>query len=129
MKNYQQDAIDTLAQMGVKFTTSFIKHGLHFADDKEARDIYRVTFSRNGNRFSLRFGQSLSNTGIAPTAYDVLTCLQKNDPDNFENFCSDFGYDQNSLSAEKIYKAVVKEYAEVNKFFTTEEIETLQEIQ
>ncbi len=61
-------------------------------------------------------------------AYDVLACLTKYDPGTFENFCSDFGYDTDSRKAEDVYRAVVKEFHSVQKFFAAEEIPELQEI-
>lgn len=65
---------------------------------------------------------------IAPTAYDVLACLTKYDPNTFEDFCSEFGYDTDSKKAEKTYNAVVKEWQMVCALFTDAEIEQLQEI-
>lgn len=64
-----------------------------------------------------------------PNAYDILACLQKYDVGTFENFCSEFGYDVDSRKAEKVYKAFCEEFANVQKLFTDEEIERLQEIQ
>jgi hypothetical protein len=86
-----------------------------------------------------------------PTAYDVLACLQKYDPGTFENFCSDFGYDtedseeqfENLIKpesrawreagkmfyAKRTYRAVLKEWEAVQRLFTPEQIEKLQEIQ
>lgn len=64
-----------------------------------------------------------------PTAYSVLACLTKYDPGTFEDFCSEFGYDEDSRKAEKIYKAVVDEYKNVAMLFNDEEIEQLAEIQ
>lgn len=63
-----------------------------------------------------------------PTAYDVLACMTKYDPGTFENFCSDLGYDEDSRTAEKIYIAVQKEYAQLAKIFTPEQLEEMQEI-
>jgi len=65
----------------------------------------------------------------APTAYDVLACLQKYDVGTFEDFCSEFGYDEDSRKAFKIYKAVIREWKNVELLFTEEQIEKLQEIQ
>lgn len=74
-------------------------------------------------------GQKLTLVkGKFPTAYDALACLTKYDPNTFEDFCSDFGYDTDSKSAEKTYNAVVKEYQMVCALFTDAEIELLQEI-
>lgn len=64
-----------------------------------------------------------------PTAYDVLACLTKYDPGTFENFCGEYGYDNDSRKAEKVYKAVVNEWQNVAMLFTDTEIEQLQEIQ
>lgn len=64
-----------------------------------------------------------------PTAYDVLSCLQKYDVGTFENFCSEFGYSEDSRTAEKVYKAVCEEYLNVCKLWSDSEIEELAEIQ
>lgn len=64
--------------------------------------------------------------GKEPTLYDILTCLTKYDVGTFENFCSEFGYDEDSRSAEKTYNAVVKEYESMCRLFSDEELEVLQ---
>jgi len=64
----------------------------------------------------------------APTPYDVLACITKNDPGTFENFCGDFGYDEDSRKAEATYRAVVAEWQKVAKFFTAEELAEVQEV-
>lgn len=63
-----------------------------------------------------------------PSPYDVLACLTKYDPGTFENFCGEFGYDTDSRRAEQVYFAVQKEWSKVRRFFTTEEIAELAEI-
>lgn len=63
-----------------------------------------------------------------PTAYDVLACLTKYDIGTFENFCSEFGYNTDSRTAETTYKAVLNEYNNVKMLYSDEEIEKLQEI-
>lgn len=64
-----------------------------------------------------------------PSAYDVLSCLTKNEPGTFEDFCSDYGYDTDSIRTHGVYDAVCVEYRKVTGFFSPEEIEALQEIQ
>ena len=140
-KNYQKEAADLLNKFGVKMTANFIGYKKHFSDDKECRDVFNITFKRenykinpvNIARFSLKFGQSINesdgNGSNKPTAYDVLTCLQKYDVGTFEDFCGEFGYDTDSRKAEKTYKAVCNEYDKISRFFTTEELEQLQEVQ
>jgi hypothetical protein len=65
----------------------------------------------------------------APTAYDVLACLTKYDPGTFEDFCSEFGYEEDSRSAEKTYNAVKDEYLNVCTLYNDEELELMAEIQ
>ena len=70
----------------------------YFPDDKEYRNVYRVTITRGGRKISFNFGDSIRNTqqGKKPRLYDILTTvgLEYFSPDNFEDFCSEFGYKQ-----------------------------------
>ena len=63
-----------------------------------------------------------------PTAYSVLSCLTKYDPGSFEDFCSEFGYDTDSRSAEKTYQAVKDEYTNLCRLFSDAELELMGEI-
>ena len=127
--DYQKQATDFLEKTGTKFYCVWKKYGKHFADDRDSRHIFKCTIRRGKKSFSLSFGQSIADGSNPPTAYAVLSCLQKYDAGTFENFCSEFGYDTDSRTAEKIYKAVCKEYDNVCKLWTDQEIEELQEIQ
>ena len=64
-----------------------------------------------------------------PTPYDVLACMQKYDPETFEEFCSEFGYDEDSRSAERIYIGAMQEYKQLARIFSEEEMEKLREIE
>lgn len=64
-----------------------------------------------------------------PSLYDVITVMTKYDPETFEDFCDTFGYDQDSRSAEKTYRAVKKEYNAMKRLFSEEELEILNYIQ
>lgn len=64
-----------------------------------------------------------------PCAYDVLACLTKYDPETFADFCSNYGYEEDSRTAERIYKAVCEEYKGVCSIFTEKEMHELREIQ
>ena len=174
---YEQQAEAFLKATSTKFKCEFLRHGKHFADDKDTRDIYKITLTRGRRSYTFNFGQSIADSGfffsmgkkkvnidrkyllqenkqnlihhirresnfqfmnngksdvihypVAPTAYDVLSCLTKNDPGTFENFCSEFGYEEDSRKAEKTYNAVVEEWRNVCALFSDGEIEQLQEI-
>jgi len=73
-----------------------------------------------------------SNNYEAPTAYDVLACIQKNHPGTFEEFCSDYGYNSRPLAEYpevlQTYRAVLKEWNGVSRFFTESEIQLIAEV-
>lgn len=64
-----------------------------------------------------------------PTCYDVLACLTTYDPGTFEEFCANYGYDEDSRTAERVYVAVQKEFANLKRIFDPEQLEAMQEIQ
>lgn len=129
IENYQEKADYLLIGTNTTFTTEFKEHSFYFDGDKERRDIYICVLKNKNARFRFTFGQSINNTDKAPTAYDVLASLTKYDPGTFENFCGEYGYEEDSRSAYKTYKAVMKEWKNIELLFTPEQIELLQEIQ
>ena len=80
-------------------------------------------------RANIGLPQPSERDRIMPTAYDVLTCLQKSDPGTFEDFCSEYGYDSDSRKAEKTYFAVQNEYSGLRKIFSLVELDEMSEIQ
>ena len=128
--NYEHQANDFLSKTNTSIKIEFLKYGSRFSGEKECRNIYKVKIKRENKSFSFNFGQSIYATskGEKPTNYDILSCLQKYDVGSFEDFCSEFGYDEDSRKAEKTYNAVCKEYDNVCKIWSEKEIELLQEI-
>ena len=64
-----------------------------------------------------------------PSMYDILTCLQKYEVGDIEEFCQDFGYDSDSITANAVHKKVADEYRNMCRLFTQEELEKLSEVQ
>lgn len=64
---------------------------------------------------------------VAPKLYDILACLTKSNPGHFEEFCDEYGYSDDSISARDTWQAVVKEWREVERLFG-DCLEELQEI-
>lgn len=64
-----------------------------------------------------------------PTTYSILSCLTTYNPGTFKDFCIDFGYSDDSISALKIYHAVQEEWNNLCRIFTLEQLEQLAEIQ
>jgi hypothetical protein len=63
-----------------------------------------------------------------PSAYDVLACLTKSEVGTFKDFCGEFGYNEDSIKAEKMYNAVIDEWENIKMLYSDEEILKLQEI-
>lgn len=137
---YDKAAETFLNQTGSKLTVKYLKYDYHFPGDARKRDIYRVTLSRKiagkVRKMSFNFGASLNDTNSGKDLskgnfiyYSVLACLTKYDPETFEDFCSNYGYDTDSRTAERIYRAAVKEYESLTRLYTPDELEAMAEIQ
>lgn len=192
MNEYEKQANDFLSDTNTEFKAEFLKHGFHFVDDTEERDIYKISLKRGNREFKFNFGQSLADSGLrlfydkektkrtnhknfeipekvrenlikykkehkplsykatlknwfekeyfslsglyydlgkTPNSYDVLSSLQCYELEDFINFCSEFGYNIDSIKAEKIYKAVLNEYNNLKMLYSNEELNKLAEIQ
>lgn len=130
--DYQKQANDFAKKHGV--TLKVIgepEYRPYFLDDKEERFVFKLQLSRKGKRHTFTFGQSIASGSEEPDMYSVLAAIEKNDPEDFEWFCSNYGYDTDSRKAEKIYKAVCREYAAVQRLFadfTEDQWDELREI-
>lgn len=155
--DYKKQGEDFLLETDVKMEVEHIGNDFYFDGDKDKRDIYRVTFKRKDRSFSIRFGQSMvkskpteeelyrasdygstfyskkylavKNRKEVPTAYDVLSCLEKHHPGSFGNFCCEYGYEEDSRKAFKIYQEVLEQWEKVSSLWTEAELEKMQEIQ
>lgn len=68
-----------------------------------------------------------------PTAYDILTCLGSDSyvNDDFDEFCSEYGYDNTPGSertkARKIWKLCLAQNEKLRRCFTEEQIEEMRD--
>lgn len=69
----------------------------------------------------------IAQAKVPPTLYDVLSCITKYDPGTFNEFCSEFGYNNDSLKDFATYQDVCKEYENVYRLFS-DCLDELQEI-
>lgn len=138
ISTYDKQALDFLNATNTAISFKYKTFDFHFEGDKQRRAIWRVTIKNKLSSYTFDFGNSINAGKEQPTAYSVLACLQKSDVGDYEEFCSEFGYDkyiesektgayiQNRL-ARKIYNAVCREYAAVCDLWS-DELEQLQEI-
>jgi len=120
-----------------KFGNSINDSGFYYTKGRQRFEIDRKELNTpNLANVIKRRDWSFLNNGksdivhypTAPDEYSILCCLQKYDVGTFEDFCSEYGYDEDSRTAEKTYKAVCKEYDKVCSLWNDAEIEQLQEI-
>ena len=118
MNDYTKQANNFANKFGVKLSViGEPEYRKYFANDKKQRFVFKLRLTRNKKQYTFTFGQSISEGSNKPNLYQCLTCLTKYDPYSFEDFCSEYGYDNDSRSAEKVYNAVCKEYAAVERLF------------
>lgn len=135
MTDYQQQATDFLTKHGVTFSFKLANTKVPSWDESRKCNHFVATFKQGKKRMSFDFFDSINNfqKGVAILdAYSALTCCSSeiNCPDTFEDFCSEFGYEEDSRKAEKTFRALKKFSDKLNKFFDTEEMrEDLGEIQ
>lgn len=114
-------------------------------DDERERDTYMINIRTPKGNMQVKFWDSINNTiknsnfrrinrsRIKPTAYDILSHLQKYDVGDIEDFICEFGYEIKKrgdlTKIQNIYNAVVKEYNDVCRCFTEEQIQEMREIQ
>jgi hypothetical protein len=140
---YNKSALDFLKDTKTLLSIDYLYKGLHFADDKQVRDIYSITLTNDKHSYRFNFGDSIANTekdgkrnGLTP--YDVLACLQEDHSEDLKDFCDNYGYDhldeENysgnyvNAKAQTTYHAVKLETDNLRELFTDEELEKLSEI-
>lgn len=126
MNEYDKQAHAFLCDCGAKIKMMYLGREKNKNwDDKQERDTYMVSIATPRGNMQFKFWDSIYNTRNnvfareehrawrTPTAYDILSCLTTYD---------DFTRIQNT------YNAVKKEYEDVCRCFTEEQIERLCEI-
>lgn len=67
--------------------------------------------------------------GTPPNEYSVLASLTTIPVDTFDDFCDNYGYDNDSIKAYKTYERVKEEWKNIQILFDDNEIEQLSQIQ
>ena len=96
-----------------------------YAEKKYKIHWYDVSAFEKGK--AIREMDALKAEAI-PNEYDVLACLEKYSYDSFSDFCAEFGYSTDSISARETFLACGEEYAGLSRIFTEEQMEKMREI-
>lgn len=92
--------------------------------------LITIKNKRNNKKISFQFNDNYLNES---NLKDILYCLKLDSESyyfssDFKNFCDEFGYNEDSKKALKIYNACKKQYERYNKLFNEEEKEELNQI-
>lgn len=119
MNEYLKQAKDFCEKWGVKISWRCKGKVKGWALPDEENMKYSWTIQRNGLKVTGEFYQSVYRTqrGGKPNEYDLLSCLCKYDPDTFENFCWEFGYDTDSRKAFAAWKEETRIYEGLCRVF------------
>jgi hypothetical protein len=95
----------------------------------QERIVYQVRVKRGNKSISFRFCDSYNNAinNKQPELYDILASIGSEYDLNdlsFEEFCDEFGYNNDSIKAQKTYNNWVEHNKKLKQIFTSEEIET-----
>ena len=95
---------------------------------------HSVKVTHNKKSFSFDFWGSIMNPEISNDQENVFAfyCALSDGisaKDSFENFCGEFGYDEDSRTAERIYKACEKTLKKVERVFSCDLYDLINEIQ
>lgn len=117
MSEYTKQAEEFAKKVGLKMKVLGFEWENPEWDQEYRHAKFKIRFSRNGKQWTLDFYQSRAEGKNEPSIYDVLACVQKCDPGNFEQFCSEYGWDSYSRRSERIWKDVKREYKNVVRLF------------
>lgn len=123
----------------IKVEVQYKDYNFYFDEDKDKRVILNIYISRGKKEIDFTFGMSINDSDILldnssnnektkkEMLYTVLSCCSSDFycPIDFEEFCSEFGYDTDSKKAENIWKLCLKQSSKLHKIFSEEEIDYL----
>lgn len=132
---YEDTAINFLKKHNITLKVIYDGKRVPNWDSKE-HNTFNCILSTNKGSMSFNFYDSIVNTNKAkivyPSSYDILSCLQTYDVGTMDEFMAEFGYEIKSAKDMTnfidTYNAVVKEYNDLKRCLTEEQMEELSEI-
>lgn len=117
--------------------TSYFWDSLHNTEVSEvsertyAQQKYKASYDclRSHEKAKARAELAKLKANARPTEYDILAAVEKYGYDSFSDFCAEFGYSTDSISARETFLACGEEYAWLRRIFTEEQMEELRKIQ
>lgn len=138
-ENYAREFLNKCtAELEVHYAGTTVNH---LWNEKQKRDMYSFILKTPRGSMNGIFWDSIKNTRdrwnkggkpVNPGAYSILACLEKYDVGSMDAFMHEFGYEiksaQDIANFLQTYNAVVKEYNDLCRIFTPEQMVMLREI-
>lgn len=104
----------------ITLTSQYTDRNPHM-NNSENMDNYKYVLRRATSRMTLYFSKGFGHNGAEPTAAEVLECLASDcagieNAGGFEQWCSEYGYDTDSRTAERTFKVCEKQAEKLNTF-------------
>ena len=120
---------DIISENKITMTAEWTDSNPNMADDQNM-DHWKVVLRRPGRQLTTYFSMGYGHNGNEPKAADVIDCLASDaagfeNARSFEDWAGDYGYDTDSRKAEKIYKVIERQAAQLKRFLGDELYETI----
>jgi hypothetical protein len=111
---------ERIKENNIKISSEYVDSNPHMNDPKWEANHYRVTLRFNRKQLTCYFSMGIGLSG-EPTAEDVLNSLAADaagveNARDFEDWCSEYGYDTDSRKAEKTFKICQKQAKQLKAF-------------
>lgn len=137
---YDAQAGEFVRKYGVRILRHFDGKRRYFSDDREPRNVWRITLVRGDSKMSFLFGDSIVNTHKVPrhkpSDYSILACCSADscfDCASVADMIAEYGYDEPTNRAEfnklnRIFVKSQRQAAQLREMFA-DCLEQLQEVQ
>ena len=125
--------IETTAAGLITINSNFLGNKNWSANEQNWNN-HKITILHNGKKTSFDFWGSIQNPEITTDEENIfaLYCFISDSEaasKSFSDFCSEFGYDEDSRRAEKIYKSCEKSLEKFNRVFSCDLYDLINELQ
>ena len=132
ISEYEKQADDFLKKTGTTIDIKYIGLTIpkHWGNNEERHKTYEVTIYKDNLSYTFKFWDSLHNTeklNTKPTNYDVLACLNVDYSEDLNDFCLNYGYEEDER-AKEVYKKIKKETENLKRLFNNKELDLLNEV-
>lgn len=112
-----------IQENNIKIESEWVENNPHMENSQNMNN-YKVTLRFNKRQLTTYFSMGMALTG-EPTAHEVVDCLAMDsytyiNEEDFKEFCSNFGYNEDSRKDYKLYNSIISQSKKLEKFLGKE---------